>query len=676
MADITKVASSRSALLGASGLVIPSGATVTTLGFLTEGDGGGGLYKEVSAPATELQANKGYIHIAGDRWLKLVPENGEVRIEQFGGRADYPGSGTSGTDNYGPLTQAIAITSGAELGNTWINLAPNRIRFGAGRYKFSQTLKLHNIVNICGTFVGPDMSGPGYATQFWFTNTTGSAFVFFSGNTGPGESDGDYTVDGVYTPGIMHSAGGSYLGGFSIYGIWDRVTDLDQAEPFKAALRVRAGGICIERIGIHSYQGHGLFAHGAMSANNEFPFRGNTNQCTFRDIWVHSCAGHAYWVAGNDANASTFVNIQAENAGGCGIYDAAALGGAWHGGKIATYGRGVHKDGKAYQYLGPPNASGPNSPVSVVPGTNNDIWYYVMDSGPNVNYPDWDTMTTLQKSQYWLIKCPIYIANTFSSVSGIYNELGPVQCHTLSPYILGGIVAWTKHSANQTGIQYRADFTNTSGPAFDQNGGAVYVKYGGPLATEYVDRSMRVFSTGRSRDGDGREVDFGYQGDDLVLTTGIVPLNKELLRITTPSTRTTLSGTAPRPDEIAINSPFIKGHQSNNYGKISFCDGTPTAPGVYTRRDRFFYENPVPGGAEGVVVTTSGAIHEYTWVSGTYGVAYFKNSTNRVYRHLSYGTSTIQPTHTSGTQTLADGEIWQWIADGPPTFKTFGSISL
>ena len=308
---------------------------------------------------------RGSLH-SGREWLMRCTAAGSnckarigvFYIEQFGGRADYPGwfgggaVPTTGTDNYEPL---MTMTR-------WVKFSPSPFEFstsgrmsaiiqlGAGRYKFGQTVMPYSTVHIRGIGTDQDPFGYGPLTQLWFVNTTGSAFCFVSNNTGPTEDSGSMPFGN--NPG---SAYGSILEGLSIHGTWSSATGASMSNTDNtAAVRARCMIEC-RNVQVNGWRSTGFHIHASIGAGTGYPMEGNANQWRLTNCYVFSCGGHGLLVAGNDANTGYSINFSTHGGGnvrGAGLIDGSALGNTHLQPHIAGYGdRGVHRAGKHYQWM-------------------------------------------------------------------------------------------------------------------------------------------------------------------------------------------------------------------------------------------------------------------------------------------------------------------------------------
>jgi hypothetical protein len=649
-----------------------------TQGYGAAGDGGHALYKRIDAAPTAT-TNVAYVRSTdrykadgttdatnGGYW-QLVPEGGTVRIEQFGGKADWVSNASPGTDNYQPLLDAIALSA-------WTNATgpkryAHRIRFDTGNYRMSSTVYLYDHVTIEGnsTFEGEE-------TTLQFPNNV-SGFVFHQNNTGPGGTGLGENGGGAHTLGESST---STLRGLTLnFAGSGWTTDLT-----KKAIYARTT-IHLDTINIFSAPGKGVYYKAYAGAGNDD--EGNCNQWTVRNLFVHSCKGDAFHVKGADVNGGSMVGfVTHTDVGGCGIRNESYFANAYHGMQITGYGnKGVTYLSKRYVLIHPDGgllvASG-----GTTPGTDNHKWYYMEDGGATSRYIAWvdDGSHVLQN--------PIYDPGTGSAYYNPYCEAdGTAVCQIVDPSMAyGGNIPTTIYSnyaasnsskggglTSQLGIASGQIFR--AGTAeYTQNGASAFVRLGGANESNGYGSGggLNLMTFRRQTDGD-TSWEWGYKGNDLYFSM----LNqKPIWEITTPTTTRVNGRALAQPHYLILSDPVIQDPADSSGARvISMRDAAPTAKGTYARGDRYFNVNPSPSGTEGWVCTTSGAIANLSWSSGMLpgGGDYVSTSSGRIYKNDHFGGSTIEPSHLSGTVTSADGMTWTYAGASAPVFKTFGSIS-
>ena len=435
-----------------------------TQGFSVAGDTGNGSYKRRSGAPTDV-ANKAYVQSADGAWWELLPEGGEVRIEQFGAKADF--NGTTGTDLYQPLLDARKFT--AWFFNPTASLT-YKIRLSAGKYYCSKTNYMYELSNIEG--VGSYIDGSvGGATQIWFPHTPISWFVYHGGNTGPG---GDGLGEGGAVGGLGTSAG-SRLANVALHGprspTWP--TDLT-----KRAIYGRTQ-VHLENVQIVSAPGEGVFLQGSIGYGGDL--EGNANDFSIRNLLVHSSRGDALHFQGMDANGGYVQGFKSHTeVGGCGLRAENVLTNYIGGMQITGYGQsGAHRSGKRYMLI----SNVPGIGQATVPGTNNNIWYFQEDGGPTAVWPEWSA------SNSYRLGLPIWDVGSGNYYNAPYVEVFGVLAHVLPPArIEGGTIAVTSMS-NRTGSPSPGIFSNLGYGAIQefqpvsaehtQNGPVTWVRMGG-----------------------------------------------------------------------------------------------------------------------------------------------------------------------------------------------------
>jgi len=222
---------------------------------------------------------------------------------------------------------------------------------------------------------------------------------------------------------------------------------------------------------------------------------------------------------------------------------------------------------------------------------------------------------------------------------------------------------------------------------YDRNGASVFVRLGGMNETyaSYGNADgnggMNLLTFRRQSDGDS-SYEWGFTGEDINFSKLGEP---PYWQMTTRSTTKTFGRTYKQPHKLVLFQPIFQDPGDANTGRVlGVLSSVPSAPsfnhaGPHARGDRYFNINASPGGFEGWVCTTAGAIHNSVWVSGLVidGNTIVKNSANRVYRLTGQATSTttVEPVHTSGAVLDAQGNTWTWLGDDVPVFKEFGAIA-
>lgn len=657
---------------------------IFTAGYATAGDGGHGLYKRLQS-APSAPTNKAYARSTdryradgstdathGGYWA-LVPDAGQVQIEQFGGKADWTGTPGTSTDNYQPLLDAIAFTARTV---TSVELFSYRINLGFGEYYFSQTIDIHTHTHICGMGRGGVEEG---GTKLWFPSTQ-TCFIINQNNTtgdstsGTGYGSGNCTV--IEALSIQHYfASGAF-------------SHLVEPSAFYG-VHMRGVGSLIN-LWLARMSGTAVYISGFSGATGAL--EGAPNQWRVRDVTVHSATGHGLHVIGSDANAGFADGFATQTeVGGCGIYNESYFVNTYSGIHIAGYGnRGVRVGSvvgvsRIYQLIG---GYGTTTPNTTTPGTNNRIWYdlgtYNGSANHDQRFPVWSATPTAPHSYH----SPIWDSGGGSVYTGVYVENSTLFAHVPPPsMVINGTISMTMYSgyifsttgivASRQGIGGYQTFIDGT-PEFTANGANSWVAVGVPNETNGLGAGggLGWLTSRRLSDVDG-SWNWGFAGNSLDFKA---PGGTSIWSIGTRYSTRAFGRTLGIPYKLGLFDPILEDVTNSTNGRIlGMRVAQPADAGEYARGDRWYNANASAGGFEGWVVTTTGAIHNVVWSSGVGfdNNTWLKNSANRVYRYISGGTgiSTSQPVHTSGTVTAADGAVWTWVADGPPVFKQFGTIA-
>lgn len=624
---------------------------VRTGGYLTAGDGGAGLYKRVASEPSHA----GKVQSLDGAWWELVVEGGCIRIEQFGGKADW--NGTTGTDNRQPLLDILTMATFSSTGNAAYKVAPD-ICFGIGAYYFAATVELKKIVRIRGVGAGSDDRGNG--TNFYFpADTTG--FIVQQTNT-----------EGASGAAVASTTTGQ---GSTFDGITIRQAGTDTT---KHGIQMRARAI-VRNCSFYDAPGNAIHIEAqAGSATIE----GNANSWYVENCFAQDFGGHGLYVNGNDANAGTCIRFETKGTAGdygCGVFEASGLGNNYFGLNIAGYGnRGVHRGGFRYLLID----ATPGIGASTTPGTNNNIWYEFQAAGVAAQFPEWSALDT------HTLALPIFSGGGGSNrsvFSGIYVE-GSTPVHIKEPSVIfGGQMGSTRRTTHyqifagsitptvNTGIGGRRSFlAGTTGAT--SNGTHIWAAVGTPVASD--EDLMNVLEHRRQIDGDF-SWEWKYEGGEI--TYGFLNA-KKIWRISTPTTTDKFGrGLTPVAHMFSLTDFALKDPgNSNNWRIHGIRDAIPSAAGEYARGEVRWNSAPAAAGTVGWVCTTGGALAS-AWVTGTnYAVGnYIKATNTKFYKCTVDGgaSSTVEPTHASGAVTEADGFEWTHVTDTEAVWKTFGTIA-
>jgi hypothetical protein len=589
------------------------GASITairTAGYSTVGDRGHGLYRKKSVIEAAEPAG-GFTSVDGARWA-LVVQGGAIYIEQFGGKADWNGS--TGTDNYAPMVDAIKMATFAPYSpDPTLRYGPT-IKFGLGKYYFSQMLEINRIVYIKGVGTGTDTQGTGFNTQWHVpADTTGILIA---------RAD---TLGETGTQGAGTTGGATRLEGFSLH--------LSGTDTTKSGVHARDVPILVD-IGVYGSPGTGFKIHG--TAGGVGAERGSVNRWIMDRCYVHTFGMHGLWVWGSDGNAGICNGFEThgtrDQCNGCGILDESGLGNQYFGLQITGYGNeGVSHGGNLYFLIS--NVAGIGS--STTPGTDNSVWYFRGVGAPETAFPAWSALNTYIPQM--AIAC--FGSSNRSTFGGIYVEGATIYSHLQGPAVaFGGDVSFTNlsaHFASNTDSGPIISHTGVGGywsfvagdAAYTRNGDYTFA-YVGSAAGEQ--NSMNVFHHGRQSDG-GNYWRYGYRGNDLVYSA----LNQKYIwEVTTPATAKTFGRSATVPNMFCVHDFALMNQDNEANSRIMGMRDAAPSSGYHARGEVMWAASPSAGGFAGWVCTTSGT--PGTWlkfgaIQGTSAYTTTNVSTDRSY---------------------------------------------
>jgi hypothetical protein len=640
---------------------------IDTRGYAAIGDGGHGRYKRLAAMPSSGSTNRGYIQSADGTWWALAPQGGIVYIEQFGGVADYVTSTGIGTDNFTPLTHALAYYAKEHPTNPavkWTYI----IQFGVGNYYFSAGFDLHvqNHIRGCSRYTGETL----WFTNLYFPATVDNPFIFGANNT-LGASTGSTTGQGAGT-----------IEGLAIHFTTYAPVTKSDAESTTAAIWMRTTSNIID-VGVFSAPGHAFLIRGTAGGGTSL--EGNVNQWNVRDCLVHTTGWHALCIQGQDANGGRchgFVTHSGVN--GCAIYNDSAFTSSFTGLQITGYrNTGIHYAGNRYQLI----SSSPTTASSTTPGTNDLVWYFFSTGGATANWIEWSA------GDYHVPGLPIWDNGNGSIYLHPYTEVGGAAViHTGNSRLVGGTCGATIYSNhdfgnlayNKQGTGFQIEFApGDPQGTYTKMGSLAQVVVGGKATgLEWYDATggLNIFS--HRLEKENVTYRYAYRGNDIWYWKGS---GNPWWRLLTGSTTEAMGGPVPTPHRFVLGEFGINSGDGNDtvrlFGSHGAIPAGPTNnyPGYYARGARFFSTVPTVGGTGWWVCTTSGVIHQYTWITGTEYVdnsSVIKTAAGRYYIARSDGVSTVEPTHTSaGETTLADGRIWEYLGSTAAVFTPVADIA-
>ena len=295
--------------------------SLRTAGYAAVGDGGDALYRRVDAQP----AHAGYFRSV-DRFLangttnattggywELVAPHGRVRMEQFGGKADFDlvtRSITGVTDNLSIFNNAAAFLSANPVLPYYQSGAV--IEYGFGGYWHSDTLRPTRTVTIQGP--RDTVLNGGRGAHIVVPDGV-SGIVIRAGSEGP-------TVISAAGTTIRDVAISPRLGG-------SLVTSAHGVEIKHPA--------ALFNVTINAFGGNGVNIVADVGSGS------NSNVWYMERVYVVNNEGHGVYLQAGDSNAGTGISINAIGNGGWGIYDNSFLGNTWIGCHTATNTLGCYK---------------------------------------------------------------------------------------------------------------------------------------------------------------------------------------------------------------------------------------------------------------------------------------------------------------------------------------------
>jgi hypothetical protein len=286
--------------------------SLRTAGYAVAGDGGHGFYKR-RATAPSLTTNPGYFRSL-DRfkadgttdsthggWWELVPDNGHVRIEQFGGKGDFDQvvRTTVGiVDNLPVFNHAVDFLSTNPVNPYYQSGAV--IEYGFASYYHSGTLTPVRTVTI-----------------------QGPRDTVLNGGRGA------HIVVPAGVPGILLRAGNTSP--LTITAAGSVIRDVAIQPVSAGSLVTSAHGIemkvpaSIFNVTINAFGGNGVQIVADVFVGS------NSNVWYINRLFVTSNTGHGVLCQGGDSNAGTAISVNAMQNGGWGVYDQSFLGNTWIG---------------------------------------------------------------------------------------------------------------------------------------------------------------------------------------------------------------------------------------------------------------------------------------------------------------------------------------------------------
>lgn len=275
------------------------------------------------------------------------------------------------TDDYPKLVKLIDAVS---TGSGYYVSGPS-IFFPNARYLIGQTLELKKVVHLHGQSSGiPFDSG---AELVFPADTMGIVVNYYNTLNGGVES----------TP--TGAASSSLIEGL-------RITSNLGSDPTAHGIWLR-GRAVLRNVYIANFTGNGINIV-AGAASSDPSFSGNSNSWSIETVRIQQCGRNGIYVDGADSNAGFCQAADCSANGRWGIYDSSFLGNTYIACHTASNGvAGVGANGPtkssfvAYngrRYVAHPDAT-ESDLVSVVPGTDDEVWIDDSAGGATISYPTW-----------------------------------------------------------------------------------------------------------------------------------------------------------------------------------------------------------------------------------------------------------------------------------------------
>lgn len=557
----------------ATNAVIPAlvGA-IWTQGYSAAGDKGGGFYKRVvSEPshAAKLQSTDG-------AWWELVPENGGVAIEQFGGKGD--GVVDNSAAFYAAESYMLAKTQ--LTFNYYVNSRGGlELRFGNGAYYFSDTLNV--------TRCAMRIKGVGFGTS------AGLSTVFLMAASKSGiilnRYDTTYNTD---KPSDQWTAGtdGSIVEGIAFRSLGG-TGDFD-------GLRIRSNRCLVRDCVFTGFPRDGAYINAtAGSTGNE---QGNANLWRLDNVRLADNGRDGLYVKGADVNAGVGINLDVSNNQGWGIRDESFLGNTY----LACHAQNNGLGGAYVHYAGGHYSVMPGKAVqasTTTPGTDETIWNYLGPGGEFVGLPNWTSgVSTVEGGAY----CSLNV-NAQTSFIGCYSEGGQAPSHLQAPATSQGGLHAAGFTNASTGVRF-GGISAGFGRAFGATGSLVSIR-------TYEDEPLYVTAGSAAETGDLFTVQHDtlwpqisglkLNGNDIVWKYGY-SAGTEAFYITGPLTVFTGGRDASVPNAFVTGPRFFLG-SGGDARNITYGTAAPTT-GYHSRGEIVFHNAPSAGAKIGWVCTTAG----------------------------------------------------------------------
>jgi hypothetical protein len=630
-------------------------AVIRTSGYTTAGDGGGGLYVQITTlPAAPL-TNAGTFTSGDGTHYQLAVENGEVWVEQFGA------AGSTNPNTTVDTWQAFEDAKNFVLSNRKDKKAYT-IRVGLGAYYLSQSFHMvGGVFNLIGTasssaggiYEGSTLNFPahtdGIFTQDIHTfgregDAYSNLFSVYLGQeaavgthiyvavqagmpAGPGPSgtsngqvDGgviwNYSREKTYSEqaGDVSTTGGATIQNLTILSHWPQAGYPNSSEIYSGIVtRCRANIIdCF----VANWVGHGL----AICSFGGDDYRGNGNS----DGWyVGRSSFYANQHCGikvsyDAANAGLGEQIDTAFNGEWGIYDRCFLGNRWLNIQSANDGNAspikpfvnvVTYGGRTWYARLPTANSDPPANYANAPGTDANSWIYYSGDGtlsPTAAAPAWVNTGTYRPGGAFAS----YDYNSRSSWYGVYIEDSSQPAQWQGRDVIVGLTcrgALAFSSYTPATIWDANTIINPQRIRRDvplRNGGSqAFTMDVGPLRgvdTDHFDRNIMTWNDA--------SVNYSLAGGNTLAGTDyLMVCNGSIVTfgLTTGAGGINL-GTTSHPAGVMAASNFALGATNGSSYRRWWMDDSPPTTGEHARGEKVYLLNPSASGFEGYVCVASG----------------------------------------------------------------------
>jgi hypothetical protein len=594
--------------------IVADTVAIYTAGYTTVGDGGNGFYVRMSAAPSD-PTNAAYLRSVdrytsagatdatnGGYW-RLVPQAGCVTIEQFGGAGDAnPVTGAGGTDNWQPLTDAlafIAFTYGTLPGASYTNT----IKFRAGSYRFSAGFDLHQPAHITGVHGTGQVQSP----TIWHFPGTVDPIIFGALNT-----SGATGLDaGPYTAYPKGSSEGAVLENVTIWGGGGLGILTNDA---RTMIRMRAQAT-IRNVALYGIPGRGIYIIGGGGD-------GNVNNWHTENIYIHEAGSDYFKVQGSDANGGYCFGLVTHGEGGrggCGIIETGGLGcNLYTGLQITGYGNtGVRHDvGGGVFHLFQLIDAVAGSGAATTPGTDDTVWMYIAPLAAEslVQFPVWSALGT------YTLQCPVFVEAGQSLFLVPYAEGASISSHiTGGAEVIGGNLSVSRYSNKRGQLDSAENSKYYNSQAIGMRRahapGSAEDTAHGEYSEVFIggyNESVGFGSTGganllqhrREVDGGGSWYMWGYRGADLYYG---LSGTADFWRLTGYGTAVTFGRSAAVPHIFGLHDFAI--HDASEptvHARIYGIRAARPSSGSHARGEWVWPQNPTTWGTAAWVCTVTG----------------------------------------------------------------------